>query len=494
MDSYNSIVKDLRRDAYSVKGRLQSIIYDNRFVSTFDNYALVANERCGLWYVQPHQIHGSVYFKSTDGHTGQWRFSLRRLNFNLLPILGRNGTVVLVDSTRKGKLMPDALLKTAPIWCAVLNYILFEDQSDDLEVPEAFKNLQKDNWLATPREMVSESEHHAIAQKIPEFAREVTKLQLITKKEITKRLGKKMPIVPQWQYPGKEAVEERSDCFSLCCLTASAREVKSRDWPYSFPYIQGAADDHELWATKEIAQGKLDHEVFWERIYYEPEDDVRIVDMATGDIYPWLSEEEMILRINRVYDDDLEEGQLMVETKPLGDTGLFLGKIADNIPLNLLEGNIPGLAEIILLSPNYTIEVPELISSKTYSSKVDGKSEEVKEVLNHGPQQILVKTFKIESSKKGAKELRGVLVDIIADYNPQKKVLVLCESGTDLSAGICLCFLSRWFTLDWKSSEMPLHVNKDIIKQHLSKIQDFHNVNPSRNTLQSVNSCLMGGR
>jgi tRNA A64-2'-O-ribosylphosphate transferase len=34
---------------------------------------------------------------------------------------------VIVDSTRRGKAMPDALSKTIPIWCAVINWLLFGD-------------------------------------------------------------------------------------------------------------------------------------------------------------------------------------------------------------------------------------------------------------------------------------------------------------------------------------------------------------------------------
>ena len=32
---------------------------------------------------------------------------------------------IIVDSTRRGKSMPDALSKTVPIWCAVINRLLF---------------------------------------------------------------------------------------------------------------------------------------------------------------------------------------------------------------------------------------------------------------------------------------------------------------------------------------------------------------------------------
>ena len=35
------------------------------------------------------------------------------------------GRCIIVDSTRRGKSMPDALAKTVPIWCAVMNRLLF---------------------------------------------------------------------------------------------------------------------------------------------------------------------------------------------------------------------------------------------------------------------------------------------------------------------------------------------------------------------------------
>jgi tRNA A64-2'-O-ribosylphosphate transferase len=37
-----------------------------------------ANLRCGLWYA-PH-ARDTCYFKSTDGHNGNWSFSCTRLN------------------------------------------------------------------------------------------------------------------------------------------------------------------------------------------------------------------------------------------------------------------------------------------------------------------------------------------------------------------------------------------------------------------------------
>lgn len=56
---------------------------------------------------------------------GQWAFSLRRLNLQVLDFVAERGGVVLVDSTRRGKSMPDALSKTVPVWCAVVNRVVF---------------------------------------------------------------------------------------------------------------------------------------------------------------------------------------------------------------------------------------------------------------------------------------------------------------------------------------------------------------------------------
>jgi hypothetical protein len=83
----------LKRSALSIPNRLNSIVSDSEFViSISEAYGLplVANERCGSWYIPPDQKSGSAYFKSTDGHAGQWAFSVRRLNLDLLDIVAEN--------------------------------------------------------------------------------------------------------------------------------------------------------------------------------------------------------------------------------------------------------------------------------------------------------------------------------------------------------------------------------------------------------------------
>lgn len=90
----NRILGHLKRSNLSITNRLKSIQQDAGFVEEVaDTFGggrpLVANERCGSWYIRPEVKGGSAYFKSTDGHTGQWKFSTRRLNLHLLPLIER---------------------------------------------------------------------------------------------------------------------------------------------------------------------------------------------------------------------------------------------------------------------------------------------------------------------------------------------------------------------------------------------------------------------
>lgn len=110
-NNINKILGDLKRSNLSITNRLRSIQKDADFVEEVatalaggigsggrdddedgarrQGRPLVANERCGSWYIRPSMKGASAYFKSTDGHTGQWKFSARRLNLHLLPIIER---------------------------------------------------------------------------------------------------------------------------------------------------------------------------------------------------------------------------------------------------------------------------------------------------------------------------------------------------------------------------------------------------------------------
>lgn len=452
MSTYKEALKELRREPLSLRNRLSLILLDARFVSRFESsgFPIVANERCGLWYVKPEILAESAYFKSTDGHTNQWKFSLRRLNFHLLPLLASHGGIVLVDSTRKGKLMPDALSKTVPIWCAVLNYIMFEGEESDWDI-------QKDNWLRTPLEMVLESEHSAMCEKIPQFAAEVKRLNLISKEQLVERLGGPKPLVPVWRRFGQKTVEvPRSlDYHTVVCLTALAVSMETT----GFSYVQGAADDHELWATKDVCGGKLDAGVFWDVVREQGE--MRIVD-ESNQIYDWLSDGELTRRVNSIYEGRANSSKVNLDVTVLGDTGVSVGVIHRETAFE----EVQAYDTVVVLHNKLRIQSPEKAKCR---------------IMN----------YTVTPGKQGLKELRTLLPEIMANLAGFKNIAVFCDSGKDLSVGVALCILCKRYSTDWEPSENPV-VNKDVVKQHLGKILDLRKVNPSRNTLQSVNSYLMG--
>ncbi|KAI4141673.1 MAG: hypothetical protein LQ341_003456, partial [Variospora aurantia] len=158
----SSAVSSLNRNSLSISNRLSSIYHDWLFVRQIaERYQLplVANERCGSWYIPPDIKAGSAYFKSTDGHQGQWAFSTRRLNLQVLDIVEKHGGCIIVDSTRRGKSMPDALSKTVPIWCAVMNSLLLGESYES-------------TGIYTAEDVVSPSEHSQIQARLDSFVEE----------------------------------------------------------------------------------------------------------------------------------------------------------------------------------------------------------------------------------------------------------------------------------------------------------------------------------
>jgi tRNA A64-2'-O-ribosylphosphate transferase len=129
--------------------------------------------------------------------------------------------------------MPDALMKTVPIWCAVFNRLLF---AGDVEAGQ----------LYTPSKCVSRSEHAQIEQQLDGFVSELKKLQLDIA-ELRAKVSK--PLRPFWvtvesQLPATPQTYE--DFYPIVLCTAS-RRVKGGEVSEG-GYIQGAGDDAEGWS------------------------------------------------------------------------------------------------------------------------------------------------------------------------------------------------------------------------------------------------------
>ncbi|KAK0336592.1 tRNA A64-2'-O-ribosylphosphate transferase [Friedmanniomyces endolithicus] len=222
--SLKTALGELKRSHLSITNRLQSIKQDADFVlgvSRAYDLPLVANERCGSWYIPPERKAGSAYFKSTDGHFGEWAFSLRRLNLQVLDVLGQYGGYVAGDGT-------------IPMWIAVLNRLLFPQE------PEYHR-------LRTPPDVVSLSEHAQIESRIPEFVSSLRDLDLDVGKL---RSTIAAPMLPIWITPGyalnHSSITGTPD-LSLVVLAIASNCMSGESHSVS-NYVQGAADDSESWA------------------------------------------------------------------------------------------------------------------------------------------------------------------------------------------------------------------------------------------------------
>lgn len=158
INSVSRVLRQLKKEECSVFNCACSVSSDAVFIDEVSRLQsalpVIANLRCGLWYTRNPQQ--TCYFKSTDGHNGNWAFSTTRLNMHVAETAASNNGCVIVDATRKGKTFPvrptrrccwlllatlkaistatmsclksvihlilqDALTKTVPVWAAVLN-------------------------------------------------------------------------------------------------------------------------------------------------------------------------------------------------------------------------------------------------------------------------------------------------------------------------------------------------------------------------------------
>ncbi len=282
MHSIYAVEEQLKQAARSPYHRLHSIAHDARFVEQVQRaYALplIANERCGSWYVPPSRLAHKVCFKSTDGHAGTRTFSLRRLNLHLLDVIQVHGGAIVVDSTRHGKRIPDALSKTIPIWAAVINRCnSFHTQ------------------VACPAWAVSAQEQAGIQDDVEKWTEDFASLGVTPL-----CLDKPIQLVYATTWMPLEV--PCSEAYTLVLLTASMPHEEGTRIQ-DFTYVQGAADDQESWTG-------LTATSFWKN----------------KDDYLSMTEHELHVALQGQHDD--------TEGSPLFQVchGLYLGRLPSLPPL-----------------------------------------------------------------------------------------------------------------------------------------------------------------
>ncbi|KAG9248222.1 tRNA a64-2'-o-ribosylphosphate transferas-like protein [Calycina marina] len=434
--NFSKTLGELKRSTLSIHNRLRSIQEDAKFatrVAAAYGRTLIANERCGSWYINPLKKGGSAYFKSTDGHTGVWKFSLRRLNLHLLGIIGAHDGCIIIDSTRRGKRMPDALSKTIPVWCSVVNRLLFPDR---LQAHE----------LYTPPQVVSKTEHAQIVALLPSFLEALQALH-IPLDDLRSQVSK--PLRPMWITPESQVGESDSvfdDYHPVICCTVSRRVFGGE--ASEGGYIQGAGDDTENWAHE------LTPTLFWENqslLQSTPESDLPDLIKAL-----------------------VERGTSSIarDARVVSPTSCML---IDTLSSCHRDDKLPTIA----LLPKVTVE-STWTTSKT------------KLELGLGPHKLGSRNLRTALPRIVA-FAESMLLSADARFRPQQLVLC-CESGKDLSIGAALAILCLLFEDDGslRITAVRPSIDKNFIRRRLGWIStSMPDANPSRATLQSVNSFLM---
>ncbi|KAH9301190.1 hypothetical protein KI387_012773, partial [Taxus chinensis] len=301
------ICRKIKRMDQSLYNALRSIYHDSLFVAQirklWPELPLMANLRCGLWYSQ--QFDGTCYFKSTDGHTGNWAFNINRLNMHVATIAAERGGCIVVDATRKGKRFPDSMSKTIPIWSCVLNRAvqLFRsskmtrfseglqstcceksniqdcqlqemNSADESSKPNSCQHRNTivnklDDWdcsLHLPL-WVSETEKANIESRIEGW----TKILEATGTDLTfLATSLKRPLRPLWisqktviwlnEVPDLDSWDF-TPVILVSASTSTENTLRMSADEYSWSYIPGAADDEESWARG------LSPNLFWKHSY-----------------------------------------------------------------------------------------------------------------------------------------------------------------------------------------------------------------------------------
>lgn len=392
--------------------------------------------------------------------------------------------------------MPDALSKTIPIWCCVLNRALFPDR------PECHD-------LYVPPNAVSDSEKSQMLSRIPDGLDAFLRL----KPDLPSlRAHLSRPVRPTWvtqetnlghylhrHHDGDGSTEAtREDMFAeyrpvVCCT--SSRRVVDGEMSGHTGYIQGAGDDTENWAHG------LTPPVFWdnaEKLLSTPEAHL-----------PGLIESLVEAAIRA----PLAGATNGSSTSPSLDGTILLPttvrQLTPYISVTPLPfpGSLPGDPEWCTIA---------LVSTSTPHETWAQSPTHME--IGLGRHKVASRNLRVALANICGFVTRFLMDEPVADPDPdpdvapgteqkherpttRRRILLGCETGgRDLSVGVALALLCRCFEDDegsmvrrgGENAVNAVSFNKTMIKIRLARIMTvMPDANPSRATLQSVNSFLM---
>lgn len=330
--------------------------------------------------------------------------------------------------------MPDSLSKTIPIWCCVIN------RAANMVLNKSWGADQLD--LHTPTNCVSKNEEEQIRTLLDDFVAEL----IDTGMDMSCFDCLKKPLRPLWITPNSILADDPNrfldvDYLPIILITASRTVPGGLDRQHGYTYVQGAADDDEMWGLG------LKAHTFWQN---------REVLLASGSL-----ECEMMLREGK-----LEESTLGVSKSndvcQIRRTQIYL---SDDISKEQLDDHF-----ILDLSLH-----PKLPSTKGY---------------RHIP---------ILTGKKGANLLHGTFA-AVKDYLSMKqryrqRILLVDDESCQTKASIVALFILLYFYDEQDcllGEDVTVSFNKQMIKNRLVTLVNARpGLNPSRASLKSLNEFLM---
>ncbi|KAG6037180.1 hypothetical protein E4U41_005269 [Claviceps citrina] len=346
--------------------------------------------------------------------------------------------------------MPDALSTTIPIWCAVLNSLLLP-------------SLPLSAQLFLPPHLPATT-HAQITALIPSFVQSLRDLRLPSLPVLTK------PLRPFWVtqdstlLPPDHDDDENDnndeqptpriifqDYRPVICLTASRRVLGSE--VDSQGYIQGAADDTENWACG------LTPRLFWDNVdalLSAPE--AHLPDLIAS----------LLLKDRAERQEGREATASRIHLTPeLSVCALPLDAPTSGDACHVVLTDALTPSDSWVRAPNY---------------------------MHVG----------LGKHKTGSRKLRLALPTMCAFVSKflqrgralgeHRRVVVACESGRDVSVGTALALSCYLFDEQgqFRVPDASLRFTKSQVKVKLASIMTAYPAgNPSRQTLQSVNSFLM---
>lgn len=203
------------------------------------------------------------YFQSKNGHSETMSFASLRFNPHILFSCSIHNRCFIVDATRRGKIYPDSLLKTIPIWISIINKQVLGWQDDKLMTHLKYVGKSELNRAQT----VVEKYHipEIVVNKMQEKLLQLRKENncswyapfLGTEQNLNQQSLVLKPIFINPNSPYKQW-ESNKDYVPIFLISASESERESK-LQGTYTYLPGAGDDMEAW----IPSKNYNAEIFW---------------------------------------------------------------------------------------------------------------------------------------------------------------------------------------------------------------------------------------